>query len=618
MRLFTRRRTALLGALAAAAATALAGAGLTTAQVKSADALVVHEWGTFLAMSGSDGVSLDGMYHEEHALPGFVHARSRDQLRLPSVILKGETPVIYFYTDRPQRVRVDVRFPRGAWTQWYPQAQVVGPPLSQGASPLEPRDGRIVWCADVLPPGDKNLKLPATAGDALWNFARQVDAAYVRTEDRTQPGRPGELERFLFYRGLGQAPLPVRFTSAAGGTLAVDTGTPHGASHLFIVRVEGGRGAFTYRPALRPGEALTGVIPALADARPLAEFTGAIAEDVRARLVESGLHDREARAMVNTWRTSYFQTEGVRALFVLPQAWTDAFIPLEVTPRPRQLVRVMVGRIELLTPERQALAERAVGDLASPEAATRERGFAVLRDQGRYVEPIVRRVLATTGDERVRVLCRRLLATEFVTELRAATHAAANGARVFDDPVHVRAQLASVLRSIGLESEAAAEGRAALAALEARPAPALSHPDSRHYLRALARAREGLGDARGAALAYERFIAFASQVRTEQNCRGCHRDAGPTNMAWFRDWWAGKRYAALTLSVAPGAADLTIDRLEAARSADPADTARRMMLAYLYEANGQPQRARPHWDALTAGTDVRPEPPRELAVSAKR
>src|SRR5436309_9816405 len=83
--------------------------------------LVIHEWGTFLAMNGSDGVTLDGMYHEEHALPGFVHARSRDAWRLPEVRLKGETPVIYFYTDRPQKVTAKDRFPRGLWTQWYPQ-----------------------------------------------------------------------------------------------------------------------------------------------------------------------------------------------------------------------------------------------------------------------------------------------------------------------------------------------------------------------------------------------------------------------------------------------------------------------------------------------------------------
>src|SRR5262245_9138573 len=37
--------------------------------------LVVHEWGTFLGMNGSDGGALDGMYHEEHALPSFVHTR---------------------------------------------------------------------------------------------------------------------------------------------------------------------------------------------------------------------------------------------------------------------------------------------------------------------------------------------------------------------------------------------------------------------------------------------------------------------------------------------------------------------------------------------------------------
>src|ERR1041384_1206221 len=99
----------------------MAGAVIAAAPQPPARDLVVHEWGTFLSMQGSDGVTLDGMYHEEHALPGFVHGLSRDQLHLPSAILKGETPVIYFYTKRAQKVRVEVRFPQGTWTQWYPQ-----------------------------------------------------------------------------------------------------------------------------------------------------------------------------------------------------------------------------------------------------------------------------------------------------------------------------------------------------------------------------------------------------------------------------------------------------------------------------------------------------------------
>jgi hypothetical protein len=67
--------------------------------------------GTLLAMNGSDGISLDGMYHEEHALPSFVHARSKDQLRLPMSRSKMETPVIYFYTPQVRRVGGRSRIP---------------------------------------------------------------------------------------------------------------------------------------------------------------------------------------------------------------------------------------------------------------------------------------------------------------------------------------------------------------------------------------------------------------------------------------------------------------------------------------------------------------------------
>ena len=472
----------------------LVAAGFMRAAPSDPAGMVVHEWGTFLAMNGSDGISLDGMYHEEHALPSFVHARSKDQLHLPMSLLKGETPVIYFYTGQPSRVQVDVDFPTGLWTQWYPQATTVSPGIVQVGSPLRTRDGRISWNVDVWPassgPANSGAdSVPPTNADALWNHARDVDASYVSTV--TAPGVAREWERFIFYRGLGEAPLPIQ-ARVAGGNITATTTEPDGVRHLFVVRIENGRGTFSYAPALTTGDGLSQSIPRWMGALPLDQFVERVSDAVAQRLTESGLYAKEARAMVNTWKSSYFKTDGVRLLFVLPQSWTDRFIPMRITPRPAQLVRVMVGRVELLSEERERRAETAISGLASPDPGVREQAFEILRAEGRYVEPIVRRAARTSADERVRTLSRRLLLTDFVTDLRT-TSRRDTGERVSTNPVHIQAQLASLLREVGLTSEAKQEGEAALVTLTRMAQPTMSDHLSREKFRSLARAHEGAG-----------------------------------------------------------------------------------------------------------------------------
>ena len=162
-----------------------------------------------------------------------------------------------------------------------------------------------------LPTG---FALPETSSDALWNFARDVDAAFVKTMDGTQePSRP-EYERFLFYRGLGQSRMPMRADARGEGTLTLERepSLGDGVRHIFVLKVENGRGSYAYRSALRPGEQAAGVIPSMERARPLAEFTEVLADALAAKLTESGLYPKEARAMANTWKGSYFQNEGVR------------------------------------------------------------------------------------------------------------------------------------------------------------------------------------------------------------------------------------------------------------------------------------------------------------------
>jgi hypothetical protein len=329
-----------------------------------------------------------------------------------------------------------------------------------------------------------------------------------------------------------------------------------------------------------------------------AEFTRKIGDDLAERLVASGLYPKEARAMVNTWTTSYFQSDGVRALFVMPQSWTDRFIPMKVDPQPKSLVRVMVGRLELLTGERERQAEAAVRDLASPDGSRRERAFELLRSQGRYVEPIVRRVQRTTQNAQVRALCNRLLLTPLVTDLRTAVKSATTGATVNEKPVHLRAQLASLLREIGLEKEAKETAAEALAQLRSEPAPPMERSSSRHYYRAYARAMEGTGDDAAAAQAYAKFVKFGAQVK---QCGGCHEAQGPRTMAWYKDWWAGRKFAQYARQ--RGLATWIAEQ-ERALAANRGDTTAQMLLAYLYEARGDRQLADGMWTQIVPASRV--------------
>jgi len=576
--------------------------------------MIVHEWGTFLGMNGSDGNALDGMYHEEHALPGFVHSRSRDQLRLPHMFLKGETPVIYFYTDVRQPVRVGVGFPRGIWTQWYPQASLVRPGLLETAEkPGRSSGGRICWFAEVIPAlavkheiqkragavPESEVKLPASSADALWNHAREVDAAYVKTMNAAANPATPEFEKFLFYRGLGETRLPLRFDETGKGTPTLDSegSLGDGVRDLFVLRIENGRGACSYRPSLRPGQRMDGVMPSMDKAQPLADFTRTVADLLAARLTERGLYAKEARAMVNTWTTSYFQTEGIRVLFVLPQSWTDAFIPLTIEPTPKQVVRVMVGRLELLTAEREHRAENAVRDLADRDPAKRAQAFRFLHEQGRYVEPIIRRVVKTTKDEGVRTLCRRLLLAELVNELRAAVHNAADGKRLNTDPVLLRAQLARMLREIGLSAEARSEGEAVLTALKLHPTdqnqPQAASPLA---LEIRAAALEAIGDDQTASRIYARRVELLMQSMKAQ--------IDANSISWLREWWVGHAYAQCVAR--SNQASVTIATLErslaqtSSVSTDDCDArTARVLLALALEGQGKLVAAESHWSLLS-------------------
>jgi hypothetical protein len=96
----------------------------------------------------------------------------------------------------------------------------------------------------------------------------------------------------------------------------------------------------------------------------------------------------EARAMIATWRNSWFE-EGSRLLYILPAQSVNAVLPLAVQPAPAATVRVFVGRLDLVTPTTQKAVEHA---FAAGDQQT-------LNQYRRFLEPILQATLAASqGD----------------------------------------------------------------------------------------------------------------------------------------------------------------------------------------------------------------------------
>jgi hypothetical protein len=422
----------------------------TAAQQCAADetgeGLIVHEWGTFTSFSGSDGVRLEFRPLVDEDLPPFVLDRflqsgavdwlSKSQIR---VRMRMETPVTYFYTQRERDVNVRVSFPDGLLTEFYPpvewmepayqlfeQLQLTHSSLDWGKVHLIPTDCLQARVADparrrllesLLPAG----LVPPSESRFHYGHARETDSALIhihrpQPDPETGPLAPtGDFfEKFLFYRGVGNFELPLNLNAASDGTFELANSGRDPIRSLFLIDADGQSIRFAAYEQIATGERLQIVqteTPSTLDA---------LADAVKGSLVKEGLYEKEALAMVNTWRSSWFGETGTRLLYVVPQPLFDALLPLEISPAPEKIVRVLVGRMEIMSPAEESRIEA----LVQQSAAERQAAFAQAASGGqpadsavlanltglnRFAEPALLRVSTISRDPAIRAEARRLL-----------------------------------------------------------------------------------------------------------------------------------------------------------------------------------------------------------------
>ena len=365
----------VIAAFAAVAVTA-------TTNDEKPSSLAVHEWGTFTSVAGPDGKPLPWLplggpsdlpcfveYYENRLGKSFNpiagvpldYNQARAQLRGS---IRMETPVLYFYTPKREAVRVTVKFPQGFVTEWFPKAAVGQKAVHVGALDKPANTGATIqWNYVEILPKEKSVTYPKGSGPSHYYAARNTDANPVRVDS--------SYEKFLFYRGVGNFPVPLNVTVTPDGQIAIKhlTGKPS----VILFESRGGKMGYTMVDTSKNEVVL--------DTPGLTANFDALRAELERTLVAQGLYAKEASAMVETWRDSWFE-EGTRIFYIVPPAMVETILPLTVEPKPNQTARVFVGRVEVLSP----------ATLKAVESAIAANDTNVVKTYGRFLGPIMERL----------------------------------------------------------------------------------------------------------------------------------------------------------------------------------------------------------------------------------
>ncbi len=375
---------------------------------------VAHEWGTFTSVQGADGVQLEWNPFVVAELPKFVYDARNPVGRPQKLVLPSfhtpfkaglvarqrmETPVIYFYSKEARTVDVDVTFPNGRITEWYPQlANPKAPVLpARNAAGMMIRSS-MRWGGVEIIPGDGSAeagKFPKEEAGSHYYAARETDAAALRV--KTADGGE-QYEKFLFYRGLGQfeAPLNVAHFGEGAQQIRLRNGSKAPLGPYYIYSVRGDKAALVEVPVLGAGVTEDKGFNFDEIARPALSVRAELAAKLRLTLTAEGLYEKEAEAMVKTWEESWLGEQGTRVLYTLPQKWADEVLPLTISPAPKELRRVFVGRAEVITHAQQWALLKEVVRYAEGGALEKKAAVAAVGEigLGRFTDAAVRQLAA--------------------------------------------------------------------------------------------------------------------------------------------------------------------------------------------------------------------------------
>jgi hypothetical protein len=294
--------------------------------------VTVHEWGTFTSVAGEDGMPVPwANYSASQDLPCFVYNFGGVKWSVPGTV-RMETPVLYFYSSSESTANVKVSFPKGTITEWYPKESQI-------------RSNNLLEWNNVKISPKATPEFPTEQPSSHYYSARLTDAAPLEIGSQE--------EKFLFYRGVGTFPLPVSARTTPDGKIVVKNLGSYPVNGLILFDNHSGKRTYALLGTLKD--------EAIVNLESLQDNWAGLLMDLERVLISQGLYPKEARAMIETWRDSWFE-DGTRLLYIVPKQAVDGILPLDIQPKPSEISRVFVGRMEIITPATQQDVRRALAN----------------------------------------------------------------------------------------------------------------------------------------------------------------------------------------------------------------------------------------------------------------
>lgn len=301
------------------------------------NSLIVHEWGVFRVNSDVDFANAD-MRAEWDNLPDFVygHIKGRVVPQHWGAVEIRKRPIIFFRSAEPMMARVKIDFPGGMPGVWYPAT--INPTVFGGER--QPKTGTTLeWALGIkqCPQGWHPKQATGPAVDAKHWFARirQVKCDEIFSAYSENP-IDVEREKFLYYDGLFPQGKWLK-VAVEKDRVSVTSQVKHPVFDVTVVdrrtdKVRVGRIA-----KMDAGATIQSVTFEEMDG---SKFASDASDVLTKQIVEAGLNVDEAGSLVDLWRKDLFETPGLHLYFRLPQSEYDARMPLTITPRPKEVIRI--------------------------------------------------------------------------------------------------------------------------------------------------------------------------------------------------------------------------------------------------------------------------------------